>query len=137
MALLTNKNSELAELTTDMEIKDSNGELFIASNGKTAVLTIKSAASKEFKKAIFDNEKARAEAGKSDNHIKSENRTRVLAKSVIIGWKNVEFEDGVFAEFTPENLDLLLRESTDSIAGQVFEYVMEKNNFLKKTSLAA
>lgn len=135
MALLTVKNSDLAKMTTEMLIKDSNGELFIASNGKAASLTILPAASKEFKVAVHANQKAIEEAGKHDNHIKAENRSRVLAKSVIIGWDNVEFEDGKLEEFTPENLDLLLRESTDGIAGQVFEYITDKNNFLKKTAV--
>ena len=136
MALLTAKNSDLAELTTEMLLKDSNGELFIASNGKAATLTIMSSASKAFKKALHDNQKAIEAAGKNDNYIKAENRTRTLVKSVVTGWANVEFEDGQVEPFTPENLDLLLRESTDGIAGQVFEYVMEKNNFLKVAAVA-
>lgn len=137
MALLTVKNSDLAKMTTQMTIKDSNGEPFIASNGKAATLTILPAASKEFKSAIHANQKAIEEAGKHDNHIKAENRSRVLAKSVVLDWDNVEFEDGKLEDFTPENLDLLLKESTDAIASQIFEFITEKNNFLKKTVVLA
>jgi hypothetical protein len=55
----------------------------------------------------------------------------------VTDWANVEFEeDGKFEEFNDQNLRFLLTESPDNILDQIDEFIVEKDNFQKKTMLA-
>jgi hypothetical protein len=142
MALLKTKVSDYAGLTALMPIKDSEGNPRISSTGKPVTLTVLPMESKEFKKAKFDADEAytdvkfRGKGGK-DTPDKALNRRISVISAVVTDWANVEFEeDGKFEEFNDQNLRFLLTESPDNILDQIDEFIVEKDNFQKKTMLA-
>lgn len=142
MALLTTKISDYASRAVAMQIKDSDGNPRIASNGKPVTLTVLPMESKEFKKAKFDADEAYTDVkfkgkGGKDTPDKALNRRLSIISAIVTGWSNVEFEeDGKFEEFNDQNLRFLLIESPDDILDQIDEFIAKKDNFQKKITNA-
>lgn len=131
--------SKHGEITAKLALNDENDAPEIASNGKQALIELHNEHSKAFKSAKFKaNQSYRLiiQKGKQDSQAAEEAREVNMLSAAFVGWENIEDEDGQLLEFTPENVQMLLREYPH-IRQQVNQFVANLNEFVKKTSLAA
>lgn len=133
------KVSEHGEITAKLALNDENDAPEIASNGKQVLIELHNEHSKSFKSAKFKvNQSYRLiiQKGKQDTQVAEEAREVNMLSAAFVGWENVEDEEGQPLEFTPENVQMLLREYPH-IRQQVNQFVANLNEFVKKTSMAA
>ena len=131
--------SQNAENTIIVPLFDHEGNpIMSAISGKQAKIEVHGQDSKAYKKAQFDlGETYRkiAQGHEKDTPAKEANRAIFTVKAIAVTWLDVE-DDGKELEFTPENLESVLRDEPYLIE-QINRAISDRANFVKKTSLAA
>lgn len=131
--------SKNAENTILIPLKDYEGNPIISEiSGKQATIEAYGQDSKAWKKALFEiQETLRSiQAGKEkDTPTKQANRNLFLTKAIIKDWKDVE-DGGVEIEFTPENVDAILRDEPHLVE-QIDKAISDRAEFVKKTTFTA
>jgi hypothetical protein len=131
--------SKHGEITAKLALNDENDAPEIASNGKQVIIELHNEHSKSFKSAKFkatQSYRLLIQKGKQDSLAAEEARDVNMLAAAFVGWENMEDEDGQPLEFTPENVQIILKEYPH-IRQQVNQFVANLNEFVKKTTLVA
>lgn len=135
MGIRNFKASQNAENTIIIPLFDHEGNPIISDiSGKQAKIEVHGEDSRAYKKATIDLQSANLkiyQGTEKDTPAKQQNREIFLIKAIADGWSDVE-DEGKELEFTPENLESVLRDEPYLI-DKITNEIKDRSKFVKKS----